>query len=269
MAPRFSKAELAAAKKKIDARRASEAETKQTQESLNAFPASATPAAQLQKQLRNAPSPVSENVNHAGAMSALATDMSARIHHAASDDPIQAEMLTVANSHVNDALKHIKSHEAAHAAGNTKGAMGYLAAAGAHLSSAANSLPSNWSNRLLKDNLSFNRTPWRVPAQESPKEHKDFVSLENVHKKINDITDAYKAHLEVSGASIPKEVANIPHVNEDTFMPLPRKRTEPMFTQSSTLDAEARRMQRHAAEPQAEPSNLADHFSAGSDHGRH
>lgn len=270
---RFSRAELAAAKKNLAVKRERTAAAEETQKSLNAAPEPVAPAAQIKKQMTkanrsaNLSTPISENVNHAAAMSSLADDLSARIHHAASGDPQQAEMLTAANSHVNDALKYIGNHSAAHAAGNVKGALGYLTAAGIHLSSAANSLPQKWSGKLLSDNLSFSKVPWRVPEKENPAEHAGFVSLENIHNKINDIVDAYKGHVATTGAEIPKEVQKLPRVSEETRVPISGSVVEPRYTQSESLDAEARRVQREAANKPV-PENLADHFAAGSDHGR-
>ena len=149
---------------------------------------------------------------HGQKLRALSDELGGRITHlgGASEN---VDALRKAASHVDTANRHITSHLSAIAAGDHAAAADHFANAATHLSAAANSIPKvkgkDYSN-LTSDSWSPKGQQWHDSSD------KDSVSLENIHPKINKISNDLWTGLKSVGAQLPEKHSAAPRVSENT-----------------------------------------------------
>jgi hypothetical protein len=252
-------------------------------------------ASQLTKQIGKASS-ISNNPMHGLAMTRIGDELMTRIGHAVAGSESDAEALATSHAHIDNARADIAAHQAAHGAGNTKAALGYLHRAGMHLSSAVNSMPEG-SKEILKDSWTpAQKTPWRVPTTEKDitgsgsvkQEAADFVSLANAHRDINNIVGAYHDHVKDMTGSLPEGMERPKKVSNTTNLDLSRpviatplrsyvhESKHRDIAAKGMEDAMKERIQQMAEDAVASASELGgsssaklgEHFNAGAKHGR-
>lgn len=146
---------------------------------------------------------------HGQKLRALSDELGGRITHLRGTSE-NVDALRKAATHIDTANRHLTNHFSALAAGDHAVAADHFANAAVQLSSAANSIPKvggkAYSN-ITSDSWAPRGEQWHDPSD------KDSTSLENIHPKINKLSNDLWSGLKSVGAQVTTET---PRVSEKT-----------------------------------------------------
>lgn len=158
------------------------------------------------------PSTTKALATHGQKLRALSDELGGRITHLGGTAE-NVDALRKAATHVDTANRHITAHMTALAQGDHAAAAVHFSNAATQLSSAANALPKisgkAYSN-LTSDKWAPKGQQWHDPSD------KDSTSLENIHPKINKISNDLWTGLKSVGAKLPETASEPPRVTEHT-----------------------------------------------------